>query len=97
MERLIYDGAPEQIGRKMEFQRIMRKYDIRGHVAESGRSKQNPVKDALENFKDDGSVPCSNPTFHNLYGAMGSHTLKISCKSQHRSLQIYKAELHSKP
>ena len=44
MEQLIYDGAPEQIGRKTEFQRMMRKYDIRVHVAESGRSKQNPVE-----------------------------------------------------
>ena len=44
MERLIYDGAPEKIGRKTEFQRIIRKYDIRGHRAESGRSNQNPVE-----------------------------------------------------
>ena len=44
MEQLIYDGSPEQIGRKTEIQHITQKYDIRGHVAESGRSKQNPVE-----------------------------------------------------
>jgi hypothetical protein len=51
MEQLIYDGAPEQIGRKTEFQRIMRKYDIRGHVAESGRSKQNPVEGCIRELR----------------------------------------------
>ena len=34
MEQLIYDGSPEQIGRKTEFQHIMQKYDIRGHIEE---------------------------------------------------------------
>ena len=34
MEQLIYDGAPEHIGRKKEFQRIIQKYDIRGNIAE---------------------------------------------------------------
>ena len=33
MKRLIYDGAPEHIRRKAEFQSIMRKYYIRVHVA----------------------------------------------------------------
>ena len=47
MERLIYDGAPEQIGRKTEFQRIMQKYNIRGHIAESGRSSHNPVEGCI--------------------------------------------------
>ena len=44
MERLIYDGVPKQIRRKTEFQRIMQKYDIRGHIVESGRSSKNPVE-----------------------------------------------------
>ena len=47
MERLIYDVAPENIGRKIEFQHIMQKYDIRGHIAESGRSSQNPVEGCI--------------------------------------------------
>ena len=51
MERLIYDGAPEQIGRKTEFQRIMQKYDIRGHIAESGRSSQNPVEGCIRELR----------------------------------------------
>ena len=51
MERLIYDGAPEQIGRKTDFQRIMRKYDIRGHIAESGRSSQNPVEGCIRELQ----------------------------------------------
>ena len=51
MERLIYDGAPEQIGRKTEFQRIMRKYDIRGHIAESGRSSQNPIEVCIRELR----------------------------------------------
>ena len=34
---LVYDGSPEQIGRKTEFQHIIQKYDIRVHVAEFGR------------------------------------------------------------
>ena len=54
------------------------------------------MKDALWNSDDNGSVPCSVPTVYDLYGAMGSHTLIGSCKSQHRLLRIYKSELHSK-
>ena len=51
MEQLIYDGSPEQIGRKTEFQRIMQKYDIRGYVAEPGRSKQNPVEGCIRELQ----------------------------------------------
>ena len=47
MELLIYYGVHEQIGRKMGFQRIMQKYDIRGHIAESGRSSQNTVEGCI--------------------------------------------------
>ena len=47
MEQIIYDGAPEQIGIKTGFKRIMRKYDIRGHIAESGRSSQNLVEEYI--------------------------------------------------
>ena len=97
MKRIIYDGDPEKIGIKTDFQRIMQKYDIRGHIAESGRSIQNPVEGVLGKSNNDGSIPCSDPTVRDLYGAMGSHTSRRSCESQHRSLQIYKTELHSKP
>ena len=51
MEQLIYDGAPEQIGRNMEFQRIMQKYDIRGNISESGRSKQNTVEGCIRELQ----------------------------------------------
>ena len=51
MERLIYDRSPEQIGRKTEFQCIMQKYDIRGHIAELGRSSQNPVEGCIRELR----------------------------------------------
>ena len=51
MERLIYDGAPDHIGRKMQFQRIMQKYDIRGHIAELGRSIHNPVEGCIRELR----------------------------------------------
>ena len=51
MERIIYDGASEQIGRKTDFQRIMRKYNIRGHIAESVRSSHNPVKGCIRELR----------------------------------------------
>ena len=34
-DKMAYDGAQEQIGRKTEFQRVMRKYEIKGHVTET--------------------------------------------------------------
>ena len=33
-DNMTYDGAQEQIGRKTEFQRVTRKYEIKGHVTE---------------------------------------------------------------
>ena len=41
--KMTYDGAQEQIGRKTEFQIVMRKYEIEGHVTETKRSNQNAV------------------------------------------------------
>ena len=32
-DKITYDGAQEQIGRKTESQRVMRKYKIKGNVA----------------------------------------------------------------
>ena len=38
-DKMTYDGAQEQIGRKTELQRVMRKYEIKGHVTETKQSK----------------------------------------------------------
>jgi hypothetical protein len=51
MEKLVYDGAPEQIGRKSNFQAVMRKYDIKGRVAEKGHSNQNPVEGCIRELR----------------------------------------------
>ena len=50
-EKLIYDGGGEQVGRKTEFQRLVRKYDIKGHVAEANRSNQNPVEGCIRELR----------------------------------------------
>ena len=42
-ENMNYDCTQEQIGRKTEFQRAMRKYEIKGHITEIRRSNQNSV------------------------------------------------------
>ena len=41
---MTYDGAQEQIGIKIKLQRVMRKYEIKEHVTETKRSKQNVVE-----------------------------------------------------
>ena len=51
MERLIYDGDPEHIRRKKDFQCIMQKYDIRGHIAESEISSQNPFEGCIRELR----------------------------------------------
>ena len=38
------NDAKEKIGRETEFQRVMRKYEIKGHVTETRRLKQNTVE-----------------------------------------------------
>ena len=39
-DKITYDGAQEKIGRKTEFQRVMSKYEIKGHVTENnGQTK----------------------------------------------------------
>ena len=50
-EKLIYDGGGEQVGRKTEFQRLVRKYDIKGHVAEANQSNQNPVDGCIRELR----------------------------------------------
>ena len=41
---MTYDGAEEKIGRKTEFQPVMRKYEIKGHVTETKPPNQNTVE-----------------------------------------------------
>lgn len=50
-DKLIYDGAQEQVGRKTDFQKILRKYDIKGHVAESHSPNQNPVEGCIRELR----------------------------------------------
>ena len=41
---MAYNSAQEQIRRKIEFQTVLRKYEIKGHVTETKRSKQHSVE-----------------------------------------------------
>ena len=50
-DKMIYDGAGEQVGRKTEFQRLMRKYEIKGHASEPNRSNQNPVEGCIRELR----------------------------------------------
>ena len=42
--KMTYNGAQKKIGRKTEFQRVVRKYEIKGNVTETKRSNQNAVE-----------------------------------------------------
>ena len=46
-DKMTYDGAQEKIRRKTEFQRVMRKYEIKGHVTETKRPDQNAVEECI--------------------------------------------------
>ena len=48
---MTYDGAQEQIGRKTEFQRVMRKYEIKGYVTETKRPNQNSVEGCIRELQ----------------------------------------------
>ena len=48
LDKMIYDGANEQVGRKTEFQRIMRKYEIKWRTDEPNLSNQNPVEGCIQ-------------------------------------------------
>ena len=50
-DKMIYDGSGEQTGRKTEFQRLMRKYEIKGHASEPERSNQNPVEGCIRELR----------------------------------------------
>ena len=43
--KMTYDGAPEQIGPESKFQKIMRKYQIKGHQNEAFTQKNNRAED----------------------------------------------------
>ena len=44
---MIYDGVGEQVASKTEFQKIMHKYEIKGHAAKQNQSNQNPVEGCI--------------------------------------------------
>ena len=48
---LVYDGGAEQVRRNTEFQGLMRKYEIKGHVTEVHRSNQNPVEGVIRELR----------------------------------------------
>ena len=50
-DKMIYDGAGEQVGRKTNFQRMIRKYEIKGHADEPKRSNQNPVEGCIRELQ----------------------------------------------
>ena len=41
---MTYDGEKEQIARNTEFQRVLREYEIKGHVTETKNQNQNAVE-----------------------------------------------------
>ena len=43
-DKTIYDGAGEKVRMKTEFQRIMHKYEIKGHADKPNGYNQNPVE-----------------------------------------------------
>ena len=50
--KIIYDGAPEQIGNKTsKFQTIMRKHQILGHQNEAFTQKYNRAEDSVRELK----------------------------------------------
>ena len=50
-DKMTYDGAQEQIGRKTEFKIVMRKYEIKGHVTEKKRPNQNAVEGCIQEIR----------------------------------------------
>ena len=50
-ERLKYDGAAVQVGRKTIFQETVRKHDIKTHVSGPRRPNENPAEGAIREIK----------------------------------------------
>ena len=51
MDKLVYDGVKEQVIRKTEFKRVVRKYDIRGHSSKKPQSNQNSFKGCIRELR----------------------------------------------
>ena len=47
MDKIVYDGAKEQVGGNTEFHRAVRKYEIRGHSSKKQQSNNNSVKECI--------------------------------------------------
>ena len=50
-ERLTYDGASVQTGRKTLFQKILRKHDIKHHISAPYRPNENPAEGTIRDLK----------------------------------------------
>lgn len=50
-EILRHDGAPEMVGKKSEFQRHVRKHNIKTHVSEAGLHNQSPAEGVVREVK----------------------------------------------
>ena len=51
LDKMTYNGAQEQIRRRIEFQRVMRKYKIKGGVTETKLSNQNAVEGCIQELR----------------------------------------------
>ena len=50
-DKMPYDITLEQIGKKTEFQRVMRTYEIKGHITEKNQSNQNAVEQCIQDLQ----------------------------------------------
>jgi hypothetical protein len=50
-EILRHDGAPEMVGRKTEFQKLVRKYGIQTHISEAGMHNQSPAEGVVRELR----------------------------------------------
>ena len=50
-DKMTYYGAQGQTGRKIELQRVIRKYEIKGHVTKTKRSNQNAVEGCIQELQ----------------------------------------------
>ena len=56
--KLVCDGAAEQVGKRTEFQSMVRKHAIDLHVTEPHRHNQSKVEGIVQESENDGSVSC---------------------------------------
>ena len=50
-EKLRHDGAKEMVGKRTEFQNVVKKHDIRTHVSEPGLHNQSPAEGVVREIK----------------------------------------------